>query len=88
MHHQTPTIADRIKRIISNTLADVGIATMPEYVPVGDTFSQLGADHTDLRDIIHKVEDEFGIEVPDDAVDTGSTVAELIAAVAGKREVV
>lgn len=38
----------------------------------------LGADSLDAIDIIMSIEDEFGIEVPDEVVESMSTVADIV----------
>lgn len=38
----------------------------------------LGADSLDAIDIVMSIEDEFGIEVPDEVVESMSTVADIV----------
>lgn len=38
----------------------------------------LGADSLDIVDLVMSVEDEFGIEVPDEALETISTVEDMV----------
>lgn len=38
----------------------------------------LGADSLDLVDLVMSLEDEFGVEVPDDAIETMKTVGDAV----------
>lgn len=38
----------------------------------------LGADSLDAIDIVMSIEDEFGIEVPDEVIESMSTVADIV----------
>lgn len=38
----------------------------------------LGADSLDIVDLVMSVEDEFGIEVPDEALESMSTVEDMV----------
>ena len=38
----------------------------------------LGADSLDIVDLVMSVEDEFGIEVPDEALESVSTVEDMV----------
>lgn len=38
----------------------------------------LGADSLDIVDILMSIEDEFNIEIPDDAIETVKTVGDIV----------
>ena len=42
------------------------------------TFEDLGADSLDVVDVIMTLEDEFDIEIPDEAIEGMKTVGELV----------
>lgn len=42
-------------------------------------FEDLGADSLDYVEVVMLVEDEFGVDIPDDAADAIQTVGELVA---------
>jgi acyl carrier protein len=46
--------------------------------PDSDILDDLGADSLDVVDLIMSVEDEFSIEVPDEALENIRTVAEMV----------
>lgn len=47
-------------------------------VAMDSLLEDLGADSLDLVDIVMGIEDEFGMEVPDDAIEKFSTVGDIV----------
>ncbi len=67
-------IADRIKKIVIEHL-DVD----PEKVTDAASFiDDLGADSLDNVELVMAFEEEFGVEIPDDAAETIQTVGDAI----------
>ncbi len=68
-------VFEKIKKIISEQLeVDQNIVTENASI-TGD----LGADSLDLVDLAMSIEDEFDIELSDDALDKIKTVSDLVA---------
>lgn len=67
-------IFDKIKKILSDQLDIEEEAITPESLLVED----LGADSLDAIDIVMSVEDEFGIEVPDEIIEKIESVSDII----------
>lgn len=66
-------IFDKIKEILADQL-DIDEDTItPESLLVED----LGADSLDAIDIVMSVEDEFGIEVPDEIIEKMESVKDI-----------
>ncbi|WP_099866302.1 acyl carrier protein [Pararhizobium haloflavum] len=67
-------IADRVKKIVVEHL---GVEA--EKVTEGASFiDDLGADSLDTVELVMAFEEEFGVEIPDDAADTILTVGDAI----------
>lgn len=67
-------VFDKIKAILAEQL-DINEADItPESLIVED----LGADSLDAIDIVMSVEDEFGIEVPDEIVEKMESVNDIV----------
>jgi acyl carrier protein len=67
-------IADRVKKIVVEHL---GVDA--EKVTEGASFiDDLGADSLDTVELVMAFEEEFGVEIPDDAADTILTVGDAI----------
>ena len=67
-------IFEKVRKLIAEQLdVDVDEITL-ETVITGD----LGADSLDVVDLVMTFEDEFGIEIPDDAVETIKTVGDVV----------
>ena len=69
---------EKVKKIIVETLnlKDASKVTLEAHL-----VNDLGADSLDAVDIIMSIEDEFGISVDDEAVQTIKTVADLVNAI-------
>lgn len=67
-------IFEKVKTIIAEQL-DLD----PESITYDSSITDdLGADSLDVVDIVMSFEDEFGVEIPDDAVETIRTVADIV----------
>ena len=67
-------IEERVKEIIANQLG-----VNPEEVVPGASFVEdLGADSLDLVELIMAIEEEFGVEVPDEEAEKIRTVQDAI----------
>ena len=62
-------IADRVKGIVVEHLGVEGDKVVPEASFIDD----LGADSLDTVELVMAFEEEFGIEIPDDAAETIQT---------------
>lgn len=67
-------IFDKIKEILADQLDIEESAITPDSLLVED----LGADSLDAIDIVMSVEDEFGIEVPDEIIEKIESVSDII----------
>lgn len=74
-------IENRVVRVIAGVVADGNAAGITPELSLAD---DLGADGMDILDILMAAEQEFGIELPDDAECT--TVADVIRCVKGAIE--
>ncbi len=67
-------IADRVKKIVVEHLG-----VEPEKVTEGANFiDDLGADSLDTVELVMAFEEEFNVEIPDDAAETIVTVGDAI----------
>ena len=67
-------IEDKVKKIIADKLSvDLG-----EVVPEASLVDDLGADSLDLVELVMSMEEEFDIEVPDEAAEKMLTVKDAI----------
>lgn len=66
-------IFDKIKEILADQLDIEEDAITPDSLLVED----LGADSLDAIDIVMSVEDEFGIEVPDEIIEKMESVKDI-----------
>jgi acyl carrier protein len=67
-------IADRVKKIVVEHLG-----VEPEKVVEAASFiDDLGADSLDTVELVMAFEEEFGVEIPDDAAETILTVGDAI----------
>ncbi len=68
------TIADRVKKLVSEQL-DVEIE---KVIPEASFIDDLGADSLDTVEVVMSFEEEFEIEIPDDAAENLQTVGDAI----------
>ncbi|MCC8132122.1 MAG: acyl carrier protein [Oscillospiraceae bacterium] len=66
-------VFDKIAAIIADQL-DMEV----EDITTESTFEDLGADSLDVVDVIMTLEDEFDMEIPDEAIENMKTVGELV----------
>lgn len=67
-------IYEKIKEILSTQFeVEENVITMDS-----DLADDLGASSLDLVDLAMSIEDEFGIEVPDDLIETVKTVGDVV----------
>ncbi|WP_410482671.1 MULTISPECIES: acyl carrier protein [unclassified Sphingosinithalassobacter] len=62
--------ADRVKRIVVEHLG----VQESEVVPEASFIDDLGADSLDIVELVMAFEEEFGVEIPDDAAEKITTV--------------
>ena len=67
-------VFEKVKKIIADQL-DIEADGITYESNLADDF---GADSLDLVDISMSIEDEFGVEFPEDALENISTVADLV----------
>jgi acyl carrier protein len=67
-------IADRVKNIVVKHLGVEADKVKPEASFIDD----LGADSLDTVELVMAFEEEFGIEIPDDAAETIQTVGDAV----------
>ncbi|MCD7889961.1 MAG: acyl carrier protein [Oscillospiraceae bacterium] len=66
-------VFDKIVAIIADQL-DMDVSD----ITADSTFENLGADSLDVVDVIMTLEDEFDMEIPDEAIEGMKTVGELV----------
>ncbi|MCD7733330.1 MAG: acyl carrier protein [Oscillospiraceae bacterium] len=66
-------VFDKIVAIIADQL-DMEVSD----ITADSTFENLGADSLDVVDVIMTLEDEFDMEIPDEAIEGMKTVGELV----------
>ncbi|HDD35177.1 MAG TPA: acyl carrier protein [Candidatus Desulfofervidus auxilii] len=67
-------IEEKVKEIIANQLG----VSAEEVVPNASFVEDLGADSLDLVELIMAIEEEFGVEVPDEEAEKIRTVQDAI----------
>jgi acyl carrier protein len=67
-------IAERVKKIVIEHLG----ADADKVVDKASFIDDLGADSLDTVELVMAFEEEFGIEIPDDAAETIQTVADAV----------
>jgi acyl carrier protein len=67
-------VAERVKKIVVEHLGVDAEKVTPEASFIDD----LGADSLDTVELVMAFEEEFGIEIPDDAAETIQTVGDAI----------
>jgi acyl carrier protein len=66
--------ADRVKKIVVEHLGVEAASVTPEASFIDD----LGADSLDIVELVMAFEEEFGVEIPDDAAEKIATVNDAI----------
>ena len=67
-------VFDKVKDLISEQL-DVKADEITEDSSIQD---DLGADSLDVVDLVMAIEDEFGVEIPEDQVENIKTVGDIV----------
>jgi len=67
-------IADRVKKIVVEHLG----VDADKVVESASFIDDLGADSLDTVELVMAFEEEFGVEIPDDAADTILTVGDAV----------
>ncbi|HRK25492.1 MAG TPA: acyl carrier protein [Beijerinckiaceae bacterium] len=68
------TIAERVKKIVIEHLS----VDADKVVEKANFIDDLGADSLDTVELVMAFEEEFGVEIPDDAAETIVTVGDAI----------
>jgi acyl carrier protein len=69
------TIADRVKKIVVEHLG----VDAEKVTEKANFIDDLGADSLDTVELVMAFEEEFGVEIPDEAAETITTVGDAIA---------
>ncbi|EBA03698.1 MAG: acyl carrier protein [Paracoccaceae bacterium] len=67
-------VADRVKKIVVEHLG----ADEEKVVPAASFIDDLGADSLDTVELVMAFEEEFSIEIPDDAAETIQTFGDAV----------
>jgi len=67
-------VADRVKKIVVEHLG----VSADKVVKEASFIDDLGADSLDTVELVMAFEEEFGIEIPDDAAETIQTVGDAV----------
>ena len=67
-------IADRVKKIVVENLG----VEEEKVTPDASFIDDLGADSLDIVELVMAFEEEFGVEIPDDAAEKINTVGDAI----------
>lgn len=68
---------DAIYNVVAGIIADVMSISESEVAPA-KTMADLNVDSLDMLDIVTSLEDHYGIEIPDDAIDAIETVEDAV----------
>jgi acyl carrier protein len=67
-------IAERVKKIVVEHLG----VEADKVIPTANFIDDLGADSLDTVELVMAFEEEFGVEIPDDAAETIVTVGDAV----------
>jgi acyl carrier protein len=68
------TVFEKLQKIIAEQL-EIEIS---EITPESNIVDDLGADSLDIVDLVMSIEDDFGIEVPDEALEDIHTIDDMV----------
>ncbi len=68
-------VIDKVKKILSEQF-DVELSDLTENTNIEE---DLGADSVEVIDLLMSLEDEFDVEIPDEAIDEIRTIGDLVA---------
>ncbi len=74
------SLQDRVHTIIGQQLG----VELTSIVPEANLLDDLGADSLDVVELVMALEEEFGIEVPDDAVENIRTIGDIVTYLGGR----
>jgi acyl carrier protein len=74
-----------VQRVSSIVGEQLGVEEA-DLVPEASLLDDLGADSLDVVELVMALEEEFGIEVPDDDVENIRTIQDIVRYVEGKAE--
>lgn len=77
--------ADVLERVKKVTVEELGVKE-EEVTPTASFTEDLGADSLDVVELVMALEDEFGIEIPDDEVGKIKTVGDAVEYIESKSE--
>ena len=67
------SVADKVKKIVVEQLG----VSEDQVTPEAKFIEDLGADSLDVVELLSRLEDEYGIVIPDDDVETLKTVSDV-----------
>jgi acyl carrier protein len=76
------TVAQKVNSIIGEQLG----VDQEAMVPEADLLDDLGADSLDVVELVMALEEEFGIEVPDDDVENIRTIKDVVEYVVSRKD--
>ena len=79
MESRNSTIEQRVNSILAEQLGVESDVLTPEANLVDD----LGADSLDVVELVMALEEEFGVEIPDEEVENIRTIADVVQYIAG-----
>ncbi len=68
-------VLDKVKKLVSNQLN----VDVDEVTPEASFIEDLGADSLDTVELIMSLEEEFGLEIPDEDAEKMKTVQDVVA---------
>ena len=74
--------ADRVKKIVVEHLG----VDAEEVTPQANFIDDLGADSLDIVELVMAFEEEFGVEIPDDAAEKIMTVGDAVSYISEHQE--
>ena len=77
---QTNGVSTRVTTIVGDHLG----VELGSLVPEANLLDDLGADSLDVVELVMALEEEFGIEVPDDDVENIRTIGDIVTYVASR----
>jgi acyl carrier protein len=67
-------VEDKIKEIVADQLG----VSVEEVIPEASFIDDLGADSLDIVELVMAIEEEFGLEIPDDDAEKIQTIGDAI----------
>ena len=76
------SLRDRLRDIVANQLG----VDQDEVVPEARILDDLGADSLDIVELVMAMEEEFGVEIPDEDAERIQTIGDAVSYLRGKTE--